>query len=255
MAERTAGPVGRGRSVLRAIHGIAMVSGIIVAHELAHLVTAVALGVPVETFSLGVGPSLIGFDALDIHWQVSWLLLGGYVWLATDVTIPAWRSIVIALAGPVSSIALGLWLIRRTDWAPAAARDTTVWDRVPVVDVVRLVLRVGPGRTALGIGIFNLLPIPLLDGSKIIVPFLSETGLVIFVGVGVLMLGGIILMPLLTYGVRRAWVAWQAARPLRRRRVTNHSQTAFHPEARSGMVHGHGRGLPVQATGGMQVHQ
>jgi regulator of sigma E protease len=48
-------------------------------HELGHFCAALAVGVKVETFSIGFGPRLFGFKRGDTDFRVSAILFGGYV--------------------------------------------------------------------------------------------------------------------------------------------------------------------------------
>ena len=49
-------------------------------HELGHFVVARLCGVTVETFSIGFGREIIGFnDRKGTRWKLSWIPLGGYV--------------------------------------------------------------------------------------------------------------------------------------------------------------------------------
>ena len=49
-------------------------------HELGHYFAAIKSGVKVESFSIGFGPELIGFnDKNNTRWKFSLIPLGGYV--------------------------------------------------------------------------------------------------------------------------------------------------------------------------------
>lgn len=49
-------------------------------HELGHFLVARYCGVRVETFAIGFGRELIGWnDSHGTRWKVGWLPLGGYV--------------------------------------------------------------------------------------------------------------------------------------------------------------------------------
>ena len=49
-------------------------------HELGHYLAAIKSGVKVESFSIGFGPELIGFnDKNNTRWKFSLIPLGGYV--------------------------------------------------------------------------------------------------------------------------------------------------------------------------------
>ena len=59
-----------------------MIGGIIFLHELGHFLAAKRMGMPVEVFSLGFGPRLLGFRWKETDVRLSALPLGGYVKLA-----------------------------------------------------------------------------------------------------------------------------------------------------------------------------
>ena len=51
-------------------------------HELGHFLAARLFGFPVEIFSLGFGPKIIGFKRRETEYRISWIPLGGYVKIA-----------------------------------------------------------------------------------------------------------------------------------------------------------------------------
>src|SRR5436305_13930812 len=56
-------------------------------HELGHYLVARLFGIPAETFSIGFGHELIGWnDRQGTRWKVAWLPLGGYVKFFGDMT-------------------------------------------------------------------------------------------------------------------------------------------------------------------------
>ena len=61
---------------------ILMLGGLIFLHEGGHFLAAKWMGMPVETFSLGFGPRLLGFKWRETDVRLSALPLGGYVKLA-----------------------------------------------------------------------------------------------------------------------------------------------------------------------------
>jgi regulator of sigma E protease len=61
---------------------ILMLGGLIFLHEGGHFLAAKWMGMPVETFSLGFGPRLLGFKWRETDVRLSLLPLGGYVKLA-----------------------------------------------------------------------------------------------------------------------------------------------------------------------------
>jgi len=61
---------------------VAMLGGLIFLHEGGHFLAAKYMGMPVEVFSLGFGPRLLGFQWRETDVRLSALPLGGYVKLA-----------------------------------------------------------------------------------------------------------------------------------------------------------------------------
>jgi regulator of sigma E protease len=108
---------------------IVVLSVIVFVHEYGHFKTARLCGVRVETFSIGFGRSLGGFD--DRHgtrWKIGWLPLGGYVKFAGDAnaasmpseealkqaqpgdfhTAALWKRALIVVAGPMANFILSI---------------------------------------------------------------------------------------------------------------------------------------------------
>lgn len=106
-----------------------MITVIVFVHEMGHYLVARWNGVAIQTFSLGFGPELIGFD--DKHgtrWRISAIPLGGYVRFVGDMNpaslpdpeaveaLPAeeqkrlfvnknvWQRIAIVVAGPLANL-------------------------------------------------------------------------------------------------------------------------------------------------------
>lgn len=51
----------------------------ILLHEIGHFASAIALGIPVEEFSIGFGPKIVQFKARGVKYSLRLILLGGYV--------------------------------------------------------------------------------------------------------------------------------------------------------------------------------
>jgi membrane-associated protease RseP (regulator of RpoE activity) len=62
-----------------AVGALAVLCGVVLVHESGHYLAARLFGVKVEEFSIGVGPKLAGFRALDNDFSLRALPLGGYV--------------------------------------------------------------------------------------------------------------------------------------------------------------------------------
>lgn len=58
---------------------VLMIGGLIFIHELGHFLMARRMGMPVEVFSLGFGPRLVGFKWRETDVRLAALPLGGYV--------------------------------------------------------------------------------------------------------------------------------------------------------------------------------
>jgi regulator of sigma E protease len=95
-------------------------------HELGHFAVAKWLGVKVEKFSIGFGPSLFARRVGETEYVLAALPLGGFVKMLGEVpgeelppdevsrafnARPVWQRIAIALAGPVMNLALPVALI------------------------------------------------------------------------------------------------------------------------------------------------
>jgi regulator of sigma E protease len=105
---------------------------VVLVHELGHFLAARALGIKVETFSIGFGPEIAGFhDSSGTRWRLAWIPLGGYVKFKGDESVASmpsaealdaltpeqrkgnfhtsalWRRVLIVLAGPFANFLLG----------------------------------------------------------------------------------------------------------------------------------------------------
>ena len=96
----------------------------IVIHEFGHFIVAKLLGIAVETFSVGFGPRLFGFNLGETDYRISAIPLGGYVKFRGEnlelmqgksegsvdefLSHPKWKRILVALAGPVFNLATAL---------------------------------------------------------------------------------------------------------------------------------------------------
>lgn len=97
---------------------VLMLGGLIFLHELGHFLVAKWMKLPVETFSLGFGPRLIGFKWHETDVRLSALPLGGYVKLAGYnpeepeaedpygfLQQPAWKRILFYSGGILANVA------------------------------------------------------------------------------------------------------------------------------------------------------
>jgi regulator of sigma E protease len=111
-------------AVISIVSFFAVLSVMVLVHELGHFIVAKACGVRVETFSLGFPPRLFGFKYGDTDYCVGALPIGGYVKMSgetpgTETTgdpnefsaHPRWQRMLIAVAGPVSNFVLAFVLM------------------------------------------------------------------------------------------------------------------------------------------------
>src|SRR3982751_3737817 len=103
-------------SLLVAIVGLGL---LIVLHEGGHYLAARLCGMRVERFSIGFGPTLIGFKRGETTFQIAPIPLGGFVQITglnpneecdrSDPLVypnrPRWRRLATILAGPAANYA------------------------------------------------------------------------------------------------------------------------------------------------------
>ena len=121
-------------------------------HEFGHYLAARRLGLKVEVFSIGFGPAIWKWRRGGIEYRICWIPVGGYVALpqldpsgmeniqgapAGDAggtrerlpDIPAWRRMIVALAGPFGNLALAValaWLLYFLPNVNVGGPDTVV---------------------------------------------------------------------------------------------------------------------------------
>lgn len=87
------------------VFGVVIVNFVIVVHELGHLLAALSLQVPVEAFSVGLGPAWASKRWRDIDWRLSLIPFGGFVELGECVREK--HRFLVAAAGPITSLLFG----------------------------------------------------------------------------------------------------------------------------------------------------
>ena len=112
----------------------------ILIHEFGHFIVALKLGLRVEAFSIGFGPALWKKKVNGVEYRLSAIPLGGYVSIpdvdpegtkaiegvkgerAKDgrVCIPAWKELLVAVAGPAMNIVLAVALAVGLSLVPSA---------------------------------------------------------------------------------------------------------------------------------------
>ena len=108
-------------------------------HEFGHFIVALKLGLRVEAFSIGFGPVLWKKTVNGVEYRLSAIPLGGYVSIPdvdpegtkaleggenasapAKVRIPAWKEVLVAVAGPLMNIVLAVVLAVVLALAPGA---------------------------------------------------------------------------------------------------------------------------------------
>src|ERR1700709_1882033 len=95
---------------------------IVFVHEMGHYLVARWNGIAIQTFSIGFGPELVGFDdRAGTRWRLSLIPLGGYVRFVGDMNATSATPDLefLADAGP--------------DLAPRLFVNKNVWRRIAVV--------------------------------------------------------------------------------------------------------------------------
>src|SRR5262245_5890296 len=102
---------------------VAAVVGVLIAiHELGHFLAAKACGIPVDRFSIGMGPKLYSFERGGTSYWLSAIPIGGYVLPGIEEQefrrLPLGAQIVFALGGPIANLLAayaGLVILTRFD--------------------------------------------------------------------------------------------------------------------------------------------
>lgn len=91
---------------------LALLSLLIVVHELGHLVAARLVGVPVASFSVGFGPKLWKRRYGQVEYSLRAFPLGGFVVPATDEwefsAIPLYKRLIFFVGGPLANLLVTL---------------------------------------------------------------------------------------------------------------------------------------------------
>lgn len=196
---------------------ILALGALILIHELGHFLTAIKLGVPIERFSLGFGPKLISRRWRGVEFRISMIPFGGYVLpkvkeMDDFYAIPIRKRIMFSLGGPAANfITAYILLFILNIYNTGLSGDILI---VPLVQMFTLTVgiftsygmliqnptamsgavgMVSQGGQYVGsslinllifttflsinLGLFNLLPIPALDGGKILFALLEKVSL------------------------------------------------------------------------------
>ncbi len=91
----------------------ALISLLILIHELGHLIAAKLSNIPIERFSVGFGPKLWAFGKGQTEYRLSAFPIGGYVLPRVEnedglLLIPSRQCIAFALGGPLANVVSSL---------------------------------------------------------------------------------------------------------------------------------------------------
>ncbi|MBN1389134.1 MAG: site-2 protease family protein [Candidatus Thermoplasmatota archaeon] len=196
---------------------ILTIGALVLIHELGHLLAGLWQGVPIQSFSLGFGPKLISRIWRGVEYRLSMIPLGGYVLprvrgIEDLYAIPVRKRVLFSLGGPAANFIaaylmlffiniyqngpgadlLAAPLVRMFSMTVGVFSSYGMLFREPaaVSGVVGIVTQGGSfvGGSllkaaifavflSLNLGIFNLLPIPALDGGKVLFAMLEKLSL------------------------------------------------------------------------------
>jgi regulator of sigma E protease len=116
--------------ILTIVFGIIGFGIMVFVHELGHFAAAKRVGIGVETFSLGWGKKLVGFDYRGTNYRISMLPFGGYCKLKGEdpyslqeqredgsfFAARPWKRIVTSAAGPVANVLFAILVLSLIWW-------------------------------------------------------------------------------------------------------------------------------------------
>lgn len=165
---------------------VGALGGLIFIHELGHFLMAKRMGMPVEVFSLGFGPRLLGFKWRETDVRLSALPLGGYVKLAGYnpeepdaedphgfLKQPAGKRLLFYAGGVLFNV-LAAWLLLMVVQADQA-RITKFENRAVVAQVVKG-SRAEAGGLQAGDELVRIgtLALPGADWEKEVLPYIQS---------------------------------------------------------------------------------
>jgi regulator of sigma E protease len=194
---------------------VILIGLLILIHELGHFLAARWVGIPVQRFSIGFGPRLLGRTWGETEYWISAVPLGGYVMLAVEdeqayFRIPLGKRLAFSFGGPLANLLLPVLLfailnvlggqlsLHAVVVAPVIQTGETLGELLAMIPqllsrpgavsgVVGIVVQgghfIGTDATAalrfailltLNLAVLNLLPIPVLDGGKIVLHLLEK---------------------------------------------------------------------------------
>ncbi len=174
--------------IVSTICGLLGISFVILIHEAGHFITAQLFGITTPVFSIGFGPSLFHVKIGTTVFQIAAIPLGGYVAIneAQLSAQPYWIKMVILLAGIVVNI-LFAWGVfsffkrRNINYREMLEKVYEQFKGRGFIGPIGIISMIGNSARlgfnyyllalasiSFSIGIFNLLPVPFLDGGQIV---------------------------------------------------------------------------------------
>src|SRR5437867_10899506 len=137
------------------LYGALLLGVLVLVHELGHFLVAKWLGVRVISFSIGMGPRVVGFTRGGTDYRISLLPLGGFVRVAGDspeaedrsgapdefLSKPWWARALITAAGPIANLVFALLVNVAVFLGGIEGRDFST--RISKVDAGSVAERIG----------------------------------------------------------------------------------------------------------------
>lgn len=189
-------------------------SFIILVHELGHFIAARRVGIPIEIFSIGFGPTIWRTRRGQTEFRIAAIPLGGYVLPMVDDEAGLDRytlrqRLLLAAGGPLASLIYPWICFIILGLASAGFAPNLLWDSLQSIFRIGLAMIHGIGMAithpqalsgvvgivaeggrfagsdlhrlltlsamlSINLAIFNLLPLPALDGGKILLYILEK---------------------------------------------------------------------------------
>lgn len=134
-------------------------------HELGHVLGARLFGIEVAEVGIGLPPRIGALSWRGFQLSLNWIPLGAFVRYHEQTStptssslgdLPAWQRLVVTLAGPFANLGVAViaWVVEAT--LPTGLTPPFVWSLAALAFV------------SMVMGVTNLIPIPPLDGNKVL---------------------------------------------------------------------------------------
>lgn len=188
---------------LRFLWALLGISSIIIIHELGHWSFCKLFGVSVPEFSIGLGPRIFETRLAGTRFSLSLLLLGGYVDILgfrepikgfesiSFATKPFYQKTLILLGGIIFNFLFALLILaffHRPKLSNFAENSTPkqlgkIIGPIGIISLIATSSQYGLNTflfilaiLSLNLAIFNLLPLPILDGGQLLIIALEKGG-------------------------------------------------------------------------------